>query len=186
MKIVVNILFFMLCAGMVSAQKSSIDAVASTVQWKGYKVTGMHEGTIKVKDGTFDFENGVLKGGSINMDMTSIQCSDLSGEYKGKLEGHLKSDDFFGVATFPTASIVFKKVTPYGKVGDYRIVADLTIKGTTKEIKFNATVLNGNGSAEIKVDRADFNVRYGSGSFIDNLGDKTIYDEFDIIANLKY
>ena len=59
-------------------------------------------------------------------------------------------------------------MTPYGKVGDYRIVADLTIKGTTKEIKFNATVLNGNGSAEIKVDRAEFNVRYGSGSFIDN------------------
>ena len=116
--------------------------------------------------------------------MTTIACTDLEGEWKEKLEGHLKSDDFFGVNNFPVAKFEITKVAAKGTPGDYKITGNLTIKETTKEIKFYANVSQDGGKnvakADIKIDRSEFNVRYGSGSFFDNLGDKTIYDEFDL------
>lgn len=162
----------------------SVDTNASQITWKGYKVTGEHAGTIAVKEGNFTYDGDVLTGGSFVIDMTSIACTDLQGEYAGKLVGHLKSDDFFGVATYPTAKFEITKVVSRGKAGDYKVTGNLTIKDTTKEIRFNTTVDQSTGvpvaTANITIDRSDFNVRYGSGSFFDNLGDKTIYDEFDL------
>lgn len=162
----------------------SIDTEASQVSWKGYKVTGSHEGTISVKDGNLDFTDGMLSGGSFVIDMPSIKATDISGGTAAKLEGHLKSADFFGVEDHPTATFVITKVVSRGMTGDYRITGDITIKEKTESIRFNAKVTEADGvytaTADIKIDRTDFDVRYGSGSFIDNLGDKTIYDEFDL------
>ncbi|MEM8909817.1 MAG: YceI family protein [Bacteroidota bacterium] len=160
----------------------------STVNWKGYKVTGSHEGTIGLKNGALTYTDGKLTGGSFNIDMTTMSCTDLEGEWKGKLEGHLKSPDFFDVANHPTALFEITKVASRGTPGDYKITGNLTIKDTTKEIRFQAKINDeGNGkvaAATAKIDRTDFNVRYGSGSFFENLGDKTIYDEFDLTFNL--
>lgn len=162
----------------------AVDTAASQITWKGYKVTGEHAGTINVKNGNFIYDGETLKGGSFEIDMTSIACTDLQGEYAGKLVGHLKSDDFFGVATYPTATFEITKVVSRGKTGDYKVTGNLTIKETTKEIRFNAKVDHSTGipvaTADLTIDRSDFNVKYGSGSFFDNLGDKTIYDEFDL------
>ncbi len=162
----------------------SVDTTASQITWKGYKVTGEHAGTIAVKEGNFTYDGTTLTGGNFVIDMTSIACTDLQGEYAGKLVGHLKSDDFFGVANYPTAKFEITKVVSRGKEGDYKVTGDLTIKDTTKEIRFNVNVDQSTGvpvaTADITIDRSDFNVKYGSGSFFDNLGDKTIYDEFDL------
>lgn len=161
-----------------------INTEKSVVNWKGYKVTGEHAGTIAVKEGELMFDNGKLTGGSFNIDMTSIKCTDLQGEWAGKLESHLKSPDFFGVETHPSAQFVITKVGSRGVEKEYKITGDLTIKGITKEIRFNATVSKEAAAAEIELDRTDFDVKYGSGSFFDNLGDKTIYDEFELTINL--
>ncbi|MBC6994489.1 YceI family protein [Neolewinella lacunae] len=164
-----------------------VDPAASVVTWKGYKVTGEHTGTIKVQDGQFEFNDGQLTGGSFTIAMNSITCTDLQGGAADKLVGHLKSADFFGVEKFPAATFKITKVVSRGTPGDYRVTGDLTIKETTKEVRFNANVTENAGSyvatADLKLDRSDFDVRYGSGSFFDNLGDKTIYDEFDL--NIK-
>ena len=161
-----------------------IDNAASTITWKGYKVTGSHEGTISVKDGSLEFTDGMLTGGSFSIDMPTIKATDISGGMAEKLEGHLKSADFFGVENYPTATFQITKVVSRGTPGDYRITGDITIKESTETIKFNAKVTEADGvytaTADLKLDRTDFDVRYGSGSFIDNLGDKTIYDEFDL------
>lgn len=156
-----------------------------TIVWHGHKVTGTHTGTITVKNSDFKMENGALTGGSFMIDMTSINCTDLgAGQGKEKLEGHLKSGDFFGTEDHPSASFNITNVVNRGMAGDYKIVGDLTIKDITKEIKFNAKIADLDGvptaQADISIDRSDFGVKYGSGSFFDNLGDKTIYDEFDI------
>lgn len=165
-----------------------VDTSLSQLKWKAYKVTGEHEGVVNLKSGNLQFENGVLKGGSFVIDMTTITNTDLTGNMKAKLEGHLKSPDFFSVDEYPTASFVITRVIPRGTPGDYKIVGNLTIKKTTKEIKFLSKISEeGNkliAEADITVDRADFDVRYGSGSFFENLGDKTIYDEFDIHVKL--
>lgn len=165
-----------------------VNVEESNIIWNGYKVTGSHTGTIKLKSGALEFEGDRLVGGNFTIDMTSIAVTDLSGEYQQKLEGHLKSKDFFGVEKYPTATFEITKVISRGTPGDYKIVGDLTIKDTTKEIKFLTNLEDTDSKtkavAEVKVDRSEYNVRYGSGSFFDNLGDKTIYDEFDLEVTL--
>lgn len=163
----------------------NVDVTASNIAWTGYKVTGKHTGTIKVKNGAVQFTNGQLSGGAFEVDMNSITCTDQEGEWAAKLVGHLKSDDFFGVSKFPTSKFVITRAIPQDSKGNYKIIGNLTIKETTKEVKFLANLTetaNGTVTAtgKLTIDRSDFNVRYGSGSFFDGLGDKTIYDEFDL------
>ncbi len=169
-------------------QSMQVDTKSSVISWKGYKVTGSHYGKINIKSGKLDFNNGALTGGSFEIDMNSITCEDMQGGGAEKLVGHLKSDDFFGVAKYPTAKFVITQVVSRGTPGAYKIAGDLTIKSTTKPIKFMADMKDEGGkmvaTAKITVDRSDFDVRFGSGSFFDNLGDKTIYDEFDLDIKL--
>lgn len=170
------------------AVKLEVKTEASSIKWTGAKVGGSHTGALQLKEGNLTMENGLLTGGSFIIDMTTITNEDLTGEYQGKLVGHLKSDDFFGVATFPTATFVITESIPQG-TGKYKITGDLTIKGITKQIKFPATVTEENGAytanADITVDRSEFNVKYGSGSFFDDLGDKVIYDDFNLAVSLS-
>lgn len=173
-------------ANPVDGEKKEVKTDASKVTWKAYKVTGSHNGTVDLKSGALVFDdNGQLTGGEFVVDMTSITVADLEGEYKGKLEGHLKSDDFFSVANHPTSSLVFTKVKPTGK-NSYEVTGDLTIKGITKPVTFDVSIYGSKATATMKIDRAQYDVRYGSGSFFDNLGDKTIYDEFDLVVDLEF
>ncbi|MEM6261696.1 MAG: YceI family protein [Bacteroidota bacterium] len=167
----------------------TVNTKESKVEWKGEKVTGEHFGTINIKSGNLNYEDGKLTGGKIIVDMTSIVCTDLeNADYRAKLEGHLKSPDFFGVESHPEAVLEITKVYAQGTPDKYKVIGNLTIKEATKEIKFYATAKEEDkkvtGNAEIVIDRTDFDVRYGSGSFFDNLGDKTIYDEFTLKVNL--
>lgn len=166
----------------------TVDTSESFVSWKGYKVTGSHYGKVKLQAGNLAYENDQLVGGGFVIDMSSIAVEDLQGEYAKKLEGHLKSPDFFGIEKYPTAKFEVTKVISRGTPGSYKVIGDLTIKETTKQIKFNTQVEEKDGkkvaTADITIDRSEFNVRYGSGSFFDNLGDKTIYDEFELSVNL--
>ncbi|HUR30023.1 MAG TPA: YceI family protein [Saprospiraceae bacterium] len=159
----------------------------SAIAWTAYKVTGKHHGLVAIKEGSLDIQDGLLTGGSFVIDMTSISVSDLQGNGKAKLESHLKSDDFFGVEQFPTATLVITEAKSNGD-GNYDIKANLTIKGITNPIAFNAIINQGGNtfkaSADITVDRTLYNVRYGSGKFFENLGDATISDEFVLNVSL--
>jgi len=168
-----------------AVEKKVINTEASTITWKAYKVTGSHEGTIDLASGNLDFNGTILTGGAFVVDMTTINTTDLEGEYKQKLDGHLHSDDFFGTATHKTASLEITSVKASGK-NAYNATANLTIKNITKEVNFTISVYGSKATANLKVDRSQFDVRYGSGSFFDNLGDKTIYDEFDLVVDLQF
>lgn len=166
----------------------NVDVKSSNIVWKGYKVTGEHTGNIKLKNGSLQFADGKLSGGSFEVDMNSITCNDMQGEYGDKLVGHLKSDDFFGVDKYPTAKFTITRTIPQDTKGNYKIIGNLKIKESTKEVKFFANVSEqGNmvkATGTLKVDRSEYDIRFGSGSFFDNLGDKTIYDEFDLQVEL--
>jgi polyisoprenoid-binding protein YceI len=169
----------------VTAQAKKVDASASTINWVGKKVTGQHEGTVNLKDGALVFAGKKLTGGTFTVDMTSLTSTDLSGEYQGKLNGHLKSEDFFGTEKFPTSTLVFKTVT--AKTTDvYTVTADLLIKGKTNPVTFDIAVNGNTASTKFKVDRTKYDIKYGSGSFFDNLGDKAISDEFELAVALKF
>ncbi len=160
-----------------------VDASKSTVAWNGKKVTGEHYGAIDIKEGSLEVVDGEIKGGTVSIDMQSISVEDITdAEMNGKLVGHLISDDFFSVETYPTATLVLTDVIKSGS--DYTFKGDLTIKGTTKPVSFKGTSSTKSDSVEVKgeltIDRSEYNVRYGSKSFFDNLGDKMIYDDFTL------
>ena len=169
----------------IEKEKKDIKTDKSKVVWKGYKVTGSHEGTIGIQSGALVFEDDKLTGGEFVIDMTTINTTDLEGEYKGKLEGHLKSDDFFGIANHPKATLVFTKVMASGK-NIYNVTGDLTIKGKTNPINFVISIYGNKATASLKVDRTKYDVKYGSSSFFDGLKDKAIYDEFDLVTDLEF
>lgn len=165
--------------------KKSIDTNESNIEWTGKKVLGSHNGTIAFKEGILEMDGETLIGGNFTVDMTSINVTDLkSGKGKEDLEGHLKSEDFFGVSKHTTATLKFTKVQ---KMSDgYEVEANLTIKGKTEPISFELMMKDGAASTSLKVDRTKYDVRYGSGSFFDGLGDKTISDKFILDVTLKF
>ena len=169
----------------VDAGKKEIKTDKSKVVWKGYKVTGSHQGTIALKSGFLNFDNDKLTGGEFVIDMTTLGSTDLEGEYKGKLDGHLKSDDFFGVAKYPTAKLVLTKVKASGK-NAYNVKGNLTIKGKTNAVSFTISIYGSKATAALKIDRTKYDVKYGSTSFFDDLKDKAIYDEFDLVVDLEF
>jgi polyisoprenoid-binding protein YceI len=144
------------------------------VEWVATKVTGKtHTGTVSLSEGGLQIEGNKVSGGKFTIDMNTINVTDLEGGMKTKLEGHLKNDDFFSVDKFKTANLTILSVD-----GD-NIKANLTIKGITNEVTFPAKIVFGadgtvTASADINIDRTKFDIRYGSDSFFDNLGDKAI------------
>ena len=180
-------LFFatlLLISGTMNAQDKLIaDKDKTSLHWLGEKVTGEHNGTIKLQDGWLLWKDNKIVSGEFNIDMTTIKDDDGSAN----LEGHLKSEDFFGVEKFPASKLVITESTPFDK-GTGTVKGNLTIKGITNPVEFRAAMQKKDDGtwffANIVIDRTKYNVRYGSGSFFDNLGDKTIYDEFKLKVNL--
>lgn len=185
--ITLTALFSMFTSASLLAQTYDLDPVKSEIEWKGTKVGGGHEGTIKFKSGNLSFKKGKLSSGELVVDMSSIDNADLTDpKKKAKLEEHLSSDDFFAVSEHPTAKIVFTNISP--KDGnDYEIKADFTVRGITKPVTFMAEVdekAEGiEGEAEFSFDRSNHNVKYNSGTFFENLGDKLIHN--DIVLDIK-
>ena len=162
-----------------------LNAESSTLKWKGTKVTGQHEGTINFSEGGLAAdENGNLSGG-FTVDMTSIGNED-AGDMTAKLIGHLSSPDFFDVATYPTATLVIKEGSM--KDGAISAMADLTIKESTHPVEVNGTYSETDGGVNAEVnlefDRSNYDVRYGSGKFFENLGDNLIHDNVTLTGSL--
>jgi len=181
----ITLALFVAASTIVTAQNKKIDVEKSKIEWVGKKVTGQHNGTVNFKGGTLVFKGKKLTGGSFVVDMTSLTATDLQGEYQGKLNGHLKADDFFGTDKFPTSKLVFKKIVDKGN-GVFGVSADLTIKDVTAPVQFEITVKDNTATTSFKIDRTKYGIKYGSGSFFDNLGDKTINDEFDVTVSLQF
>jgi len=180
---------FSVFASVIKSEKSTyeVDTKASKVYWVGKKVTGEHKGYLSIDNGQVYVSNNKIVGADVNLGMNSIECTDLTGEWKDKLIGHLKSEDFFSVEKYPNAS--FKITSIKSSESGQQVVGDLTIKGITHEISFPAKVsvasekVTASGTASI--DRTKWDIKYNSGSFFSNLGDNMIKDEFEIKFELE-
>jgi len=160
-----------------------IDNQKSKITWVGKKVTGQHAGTITLSEGTLTSNGKKINGGSFTIDMTSIKDEAANA----RLEGHLKSDDFFSTEKHPKATFVISSVESKG--GDqYAVKGKLTIKGITNEIEFMSTIQIANdqvsAKAKIIVDRTKYDIKFRSGNFFENLGDKAIEDNFELNVDL--
>ncbi|WP_430811996.1 MULTISPECIES: YceI family protein [unclassified Carboxylicivirga] len=178
-KVSLLIATFFLIVPFSKAQVKQLDTKSSTITWLGKKVTGEHTGYISFKSGSLKMKNNQLVGGEFTVDMTSITCTDIENkDYNAKLVGHLKSDDFFGVDKHPTSHLKITKVS--GKDSKYNVKGELSIKGKTHPIAFDVIKEGHSFTGKLVVDRTKYDVRYGSGKFFENLGDKMIYDDFEL------
>lgn len=178
------LLFALILTAFTTLEKKQVNTDQSIINWVGHKVTGQHEGTISLREGVLEFNDSQLTGGNFVMDMTSINTTDLEGDYKKKLDGHLKANDFFGVKTHKKATLVFTSVTK--NESNYSVVGDLTIKGITNQVSFELAISENTATTMFKIDRTKFGIKYGSASFFDGLKDKAIYNEFDLKVSLKF
>ena len=162
--------------------KYKIKRENSSVEWLGKKVTGSHGGTIELKDGEILLENGKITSGIIYIDMTTIIITDIKDEKSNaKLLKHLVSPSFFHTEEYPIGKLKIEKVELQSG-NQYIIFGNLSLKDITQRIEIPSTILMEENKivaiGETKIDRTKFDIRYGSNSFFDNLGDKAILDDF--------
>jgi len=168
-----------------AANELAVDTAQSTVHWTGRKVSGEHHGDVQIKSGTLAVEDGKLVGGNFVIDLTTIANHDLDGEYKGKLEGHLKSADFFDVDNHPEASFEITNVSDGAEAGHVAISGNLTIRGVTKNITFDAQVQEATdtavkATADFNIAREDWGVNYAGQA--DDLISKEINFKVTLVA----
>ncbi len=166
------------------AQSFKVDNASSKLTWLAKKATGEHSGNVKVSEGTFVIDGTVLKSGSFTIDTKSITVTDVTdAATNGKLLGHLKSEDFFSTEKFPTSTFVITSAKK-ASGNQYNLTGKLTIKGITNEVSFPAAIdVTGKkltAKAKITIDRTKYDIKFRSKNFFENLGDKVIYDDFDI------
>ena len=183
--IIVTFLALLTPLSLISQMTKLIDVENSKIKWIGDELSGKnHYGSLKFKKGNLNLNNGVIISGNFIVDMKTINVEDLQGGSKQRLEGHLRSDDFFSVEKFSEA--IFETKSPAvvnKKEGIQTLNGNLTIKGITHPAKIE---IDDNWSAKLVFDRSKYDVRFRSGNFFQNLGDKLIYDEIVINAKIAF
>ena len=168
------------------AQELVLDTSLSKLKWTGTEITSKtHYGSLIFKSGTITMKNNKPVKGEFVVDMTTLKNEDVPEAYRGRLEGHLKSDDFFSVEKFPKAVLKINS-SSFLNSEKYNLEGDLTVKGITHPISLSITTMKNKWIANLTFDRSKYDVRFRSGTFFENLGDKLIYDDIIIESELIF
>lgn len=167
--------------------KYTVDQKQSTFSWEGKEASGhSHTGEIKLYKGSVNIMNSEFYEAYVGIDMNSINCTDLEGGAKERLEGHLKSEDFFGTDKYPYSTIEITSTKTKGEVT--KAVGTLTIKGIAQPIVFPTTLSLKDENIVIDgtlvFDRSLFDVRFRSDKWYSNLGDKLIYNDIELTYHI--
>jgi len=168
----------------VKPQSYKVDTHGSKINWLAKKVTGAHNGSIAISYGKLHVQNDLVIDVSLHIDIRSITDADLTDkDSNDKLVNTLKGGTFFNSDKYPDAAFVSTAVV-HAHGSQYTLVGKLTIKGITNELNFPATIIiNKNkliANAKISIDRTKFGIKIRSKSFFENLGDKVIFNNFDL------
>ncbi len=204
-------------ASEVTGTTLNLDPASTTIAWRGYKPTGQHFGKIPAVEGTLAVEGDAITGGKFTFDITGLKIEDMEegNENYGKLWNHLQSDDFFDAENHPQATFEITSVEPYTTNDDvtdkdewesdntpksdseiapsnptHWISGNLTMRGTTKNIKFPASVTMNNGAVMAKagfnIDRTAWGLAYGDeASATDKAADQFIYNTVSLELDVK-
>jgi polyisoprenoid-binding protein YceI len=118
------------------AEVYNVSTGTSKVDWVGSKKNGYHPGYFNLKSGVVNVENGKITGGNFVIDIANVKVTDGAG---AKLEGHLKSADFFDVAKYPEATFTITNVS-YSSESTIEIAGNLLVKGVNVPVKFPGRV----------------------------------------------
>ena len=181
-----NLLSILLIAATTTAfSQTKFDLETATIKWTGKKITSQaHSGSLKLSSASLSLDNPNKPLGMFTVGMTSLTNEDLTGEWKQKLEGHLKSDDFFSVEKYPKATLIIKKVNSQNN-NVYELTGDLTIKNITHPVDFSLIIYKDKVESKLTFDRTKYDIQFASGSFFENLGDNLILDEITMDITLQ-
>jgi len=186
-KLILPALMLAFSAGPKKPATYVVNTTESVIEWEAKKVTGQHNGKVPLSGGQMVIDGKKLVSGNFEANMAELKTVELNGNGSPRLDGHLKSDDFFSTEKFPKATFTMTNAKENGS-GKYDITGDLVIKGISKPVSFTAAVApQGDkilGSATITIDRTKYDIKYRSSNWFENLGDKAIYDEFQIVVKL--
>ena len=186
-KFIITITFTLISISFSYSQSLTANKTQSLIRWYGEELTGKtHFGNLSFREGRIELQDGLIIGGNFVVNMTSLSVEDLSGGAKARLEGHLRSDDFFRVDKYPEATL---KITQKAKFeGDVqKLYGELTIKGIKHAVDFSIILVDKKtATANLTFDRSKYNVRFRSGSFFENLGDKLILDDIRMEVSLQW
>ncbi len=186
-KFIITITLTLIIISFSYSQSLTVNKTQSLIRWYGEELTGKtHFGNLSFKEGRIELQDGLIIGGNFVVNMTSLSVEDLSGGAKARLEGHLRSDDFFSVDKYPEATL---KISQKAKVeGDVqKLYGELTIKGIKHAVDFSVILVDKKtATANLTFDRSKYNVRFRSGSFFENLGDKLILDDIRMEVSLQW
>lgn len=181
-----SLLFSFTVFSNVKTDKVAVNTENSKIIYVGSKAItkDKHTGEIKIKEGFLNFEGDSLKGGEFIIDMLTVTNTDImDAEYNKKFITHITGEDFFNVEKYKTSKLTIKEAKK--EAGNkYKITADLTIKEKTHPVTFSAEVTKKMANATLVIDRTAHDIKYGSGKFFKNLGDKVISDNIDFTVNL--
>lgn len=172
-------------------QRLAVDLTASAINWKGFKPGGSHHGVLGIKSGELFIDGDKLKSGTFVLDMNAINVQDINAENgKDKLEGHLKSADFFDVEKYPEGKFT---ITDVEELSDseftHKISGNLELKEAVKNISYNAAITKEGDTytaktATFTIDRTQWGVNYGSKNIFKDLKDSFINDDMEISITL--
>ncbi len=177
-----------------TAQNYKADVAQTTIEWVGTKPAGKHHGVLKITDGSLAVKDGKVEGGKFTIDINSLQPQDQDAEGNGKLQGHLKSPDFFDASKFPTAEFEITSVSDVindtskliMKDATHMITGNLKLKEVTKSITFPAKITMNDpqvlADAEFNIDRTQWGLNYGNDK---SLGNKFIQPEVNVKLHLQ-
>lgn len=181
-----------------SASDYEIDIQNSFVSWLGSKPAGQHPGTIDLQSGTLHVEDGRVTAGNFVLDMSTVQARDesMNAERNAQLTNHLKSEDFFEVATYPTATFSIVSVEDISarpetlelelEGATHYVTGNLTLRETTKAVSFPAIIEVGEAGvaakAQFTIDRTEWGMHYKSDK---SLGDQIIHPRVQVGFSIK-
>jgi polyisoprenoid-binding protein YceI len=186
--LVIGVIYSFVVSSQDIKKKYAADPATSKIEWTGKKLTGEHYGEIKLASGNLIFSKEKISEGAFEMDMTNINCTDITDTKSNKrLVDHLKSEDFFSVKRYPLSRFTITSVSCKSE-NECDITGNLTIKDKTNSLTFPVKLKRENekivAKAIMTFDRSKYDVKFGSQSFYENLGDKLVYDDVDISITL--
>jgi polyisoprenoid-binding protein YceI len=177
-------------------QTYRLDAKKSKILWNTRNTLGGHNGYLLFNTGNLNYSAmGEPTDGSFSMDMNSIRSTDhaVAAENQ-KTDKELRKPGFFDIEKHPGAIMNVKQINATGKAGIYKVSGDLTIKGITNPIDFEAAIRKkGNtviAKADLEIHRLKWNIDLQpepkTWDFFSAVKDKMIADEIVISLNLVF
>jgi rhodanese-related sulfurtransferase/polyisoprenoid-binding protein YceI len=167
-----------------------IDIENSRLEWIGRNLNNRHTGQLAILEGELVIVAGLPSTGRITVDMHSLANIDLQdAAYRDMLISHLKSDDFFAVDRFPTASLLLTgweaDAAIFQEAPSGIAKGELAIKGISRPVRFPAIAASQpDGSIKIHaafdIDRTSWGVLYGSCKYFERLGMHLVHDTVSV------